>query len=647
MATTHFRVYVPFLDILCSFRRNMDMSCIGDLLEVIWGKEGGRLTGQKVGFSQLSLRPLVSHLKNQHSNSHFYCPQVNPVSLEPRDTLQKRVAYSARVTELADKADTDPVPPGWWDLENLHVYLYVHFGPEVQAAEQLYKTLWGEELKVILKEISDDNGTTWKYVPETRIGSLRMLGYTVPCLLLRPEYDITFNTFNEDHRTAKRRECGGVVATGQPGIGKTCFLYYALLRRLSEMKPVALERPGFFILFHEGGVYRYSNTDPDSLPERTWALSDSNENAPQPCSAFGTVSKRRTAWVIQTTSPAEKRWKNWKKYCTADMFVMNPISIEEVTVLGKLLKPEVDVSDLQRIYRKWGPSARTCLQLLQDGEERLHERMVTKTAGDFVTDPLPITKYNESKVSHLLFSIRPENQSRIGRKAQVPEMATDHIKAIISYAAADAEARDQINFFEKISTHPDFKVPAGKMFEGFVLSWLYARQNVEPLSCFATGQAVLEIPACGKKQTTFFGSKATLTEGNQPPFCLLPTAQNFATADAIVITDEFVITIQVTVSDKHDAKKRGFDKIKELIPTPLKRDKWRHVFITDSDKKAVSLRNQFLPDLPQNALVYSGVFDILWSGVTREHVEAFFNEKNSQPTSQQPPCGNSMEVDGV
>ncbi|KAH8979221.1 hypothetical protein EDB86DRAFT_2836070 [Lactarius hatsudake] len=402
---------------------------------------------------------------------------------------------------------------------------------QVQAAEQLYKTLWGKELKVILKEISDDNGTTWKYVPETCIGSLRMLGYTVPCLLLQSEYDITFNTFNEDHRTAKQRECSGVVATGQPGI------------------------------------------DPDSLPEHTWALSNSNENAPQPCSTFRTVSKRRTAWVIQTTSPVEKRWKNWKKYCTADMFMMNPISIEEVTVLGKLLKPEVDVSDLQRIYRKWGPSACTCLQLLQDGEECLHERMETKTAGDFVMDPLPITKYNESKVSHLLFSIRPENQSRIGRKAQVLEMATDHIKAIISYAAADAEAQDQINFFEKISTHPDFKVPVGKMFEVFVLSWLYAHQNVEPLSCFATGQAVLEILACGKKQTTFFSSKATLIEGNQPPFCLLPTAQNFTTADAIVITNEFVITIQVTVSDKHDAKKRGFNKIKELIPTPLKRDK--------------------------------------------------------------------------
>ncbi|KAH8985960.1 hypothetical protein EDB86DRAFT_3246244 [Lactarius hatsudake] len=516
-------VYVPFLDILCSFRRNMDMSCIGDLLEVIWGKE--------------------------------------------------------------DKVDTDPVPPGWWDLENLHVYLYVHSGPaapplEVQAAEQLYKTLWGEELKVILKEISDDNGTTWKYVPETHIGSLRMLGYTVPCLLLRPEYDITFNTFNEDHRTAKQCECSGVVATGQPGI------------------------------------------DPDSLPERTWALSNSNKNVPQPCSTFGTVSKRRTAWVIQTTSPAEKRWKNWKKYCTTDMFVMNPISIEEVTVLGKLLKPEVNVSDLQRIYRKWGPSARTCLQLLQDGEERLHEHMVTKTVGDFVTDPLPITKYNESKVSHLLFSIRLENQSRIGRKAQVPEM---------------------------ISMHPDFKVPAGKMFEVFVLSWLYARQNVEPLSCFATGQAVLEILVCGKKQTTFFGSKATLIEGNQPPFCLLPTAQNFATADAIVITNEFIITIQVTVSDKHDAKKRGFNKIKELIPTPLKRDKWQHVFITDSDKKAVSLRNQFLPNLLQNTLIYSGVFDILWSGVTREHVEAFFNERNSDwrlfgITSNPPPSNPPVEI---
>ncbi len=148
--------------------------------------------------------------------------------------------------------------------------------------------------------------------------------------------------------------------------------------------------------------------------------------------------------------------------------------------------------------------------------------------------------------------------------------------------------------------------------------------------CFATGQLDLEIPACGEEQTTFFDSKNRLENVNGDkflPLCLLPTSKSFPSADAIVITDEFVITIQVTVSDQHSTKGSGFTDIKKLIPHGLRRDNWRHVFITDDDDdRAVSLRNQTLRGLPEDILVYSGVFDIGRSSVTRKHMEAF-NEK--------------------
>ncbi|KAH9004464.1 hypothetical protein EDB86DRAFT_1945988 [Lactarius hatsudake] len=422
-------------------------------------------------------------------------------------------------------------------------------------------------------------------------------------------------------------------------IGKTCFLYYLLFRRLSERRPVALEQPDFFILFHEGGVYRYPlRADTRYLPEGTWVLSDSNDEAPQPCSTFKNAAKLRTVWLIQTASPLKKRWEDWVKYCDADMFVMNHVSIEEITALSKIFG--LDVSNVHRLYRKWGPSARTCLKLLPEGKEGPHGLKVKSAAIEFVKTA--DANFNVSKVSHLIFSVRPEAQDRTGRRSQVAEMATDHIKDIISYAAADATAQVQIDFFQMISTQPSFKVPAGTMFEGFVLSWLYARPKAEPLRCFATNQADLEIPPCGKEQTTFFDRNSTLSKKDvngcdKPPFCLLPKPKNFPTADAIVITDEFVITIQVTVSNEHGAKKDGFDEIKKIIPASLRTQKnkpkqykpWRHVFITHSDHWAESLRKQNLPGLPDGALVYSGVFDILRSGITSKHVEAF-NEKQKE-----------------
>ncbi|KAI9441165.1 hypothetical protein BJY52DRAFT_502931 [Lactarius psammicola] len=503
----------------------------------------------------------------------------------------------------------------------------------MQAAETLYDKLWGEDLNVILKEMSD-NGTTWKYVSETDIDfqGMLMLRYREPRgLLVRPEYDVALGMLDEGFKTAKDWNRGGVVVTGQPGIGKSCFLYYLLLRSLSAMRPVALELPRQIIIFQDNGVYSLPLTaDPNRFPEGTWALSDSNVITKRPCNAFLEAAGCQRAWIIQTTSPLEVRWKEWSKEHNADVFVMKYFSIDEITALSKLFG--LDVGKIQRLYERWGPSARTCVKLLKGGEDS-HERRVKNAAKMFVKNPPITAEFDETKVFHVLFSIRPDKEDRNGRMIQIVEIATDHIETIISYAAADAKAQERIDFYQEISRRPEFRVSAGKMFKGFVLSWLYACSGVEPIRCFATGQPDLEIPACGKEKTTFFDSENRLgkVQGDEPPLCFLPTSESFPTGSAVVITHEFIITIQVTVSDQHSAKGSDFADIKKLIPPGLSRDKWRHVFITDDDDRGVSLRNQAMGELPEDVLVYSGVFDIGRSGVTREDMEAF-DEKKRNPS---------------
>ncbi|KAI9441166.1 hypothetical protein BJY52DRAFT_502957 [Lactarius psammicola] len=627
--STSIQVFIPLLSGLCSVPLS-NTSCVEDLLNAIWKKEKRYLRAQRVEFPQLSLRSLVY-----------------PVPLEPQDTLHKRVVASAR-TGWAGTGVKDEVPFGWSDPKNVHVYLYIDQGSETRAAETLYDKLWGEDLNVILKEMSD-NGTTWKYVSETDIDSLGMLklGYPEPCgLLVRPEYDVALGMLDEDCKNTKVRKCGGAVVIGQPGIGKSCFLYYLLLHLLSAMRPVALELSHRILVFQDIGVYSLPLTaDPDRFPEGIWALSDSNAITKQPCDAFLDAAGWQKAWIIQTTSPMEERWKMWSKYSKAHVFVMKYISIDEITALSKLFG--LDVGNIQRLYERWGPSVRTCVELSGGGEDS-HEHRVKNAANSFVKNP-PITpKFDETKVSHILFSIRPKKEDREGRMTQIPEIATDHIKTIISYAAADAKAQERIDFYQTISTQPGFMAAAGEMFQGFVLSWLYARSGVPPIRCIATGMLDLQIPACGVDQTTFFGSKGGLTKVNgdrKDPLCLLPTSKNFPFADAVVITNEYIITIQVTVSYRHTANESGFTYIKDLLPSFLKRDKWRHVFITDNDDKAVSLRNQTLSGVPEDAVVYSGVFDIGRSGVTREDMEAYNNERNKQAANQPRPSGDSMEVE--
>jgi hypothetical protein len=98
---------------------------------------------------------------------------------------------------------------------------------------------------------------------------------------------------------------------------------------------VALQLPGYYLLFGDEGVSQYSlEAEPHHLPEGTWALANSDHETTKPCLAFFHASRQRRAWIINTTSPMNTGWKSWKKYYMADMFIMKHFSIQEIAALG-------------------------------------------------------------------------------------------------------------------------------------------------------------------------------------------------------------------------------------------------------------------------------------------------------------------------
>jgi hypothetical protein len=103
---------------------------------------------------------------------------------------------------------------------------------------------------------------------------------------------------------------------------------------LGEKKPVALQQSKCIFIFQDHGVDRYPlDVDPDVFPEDTWALCDSNRQNPHPCSAFLEAAQQLQAWIVQTTSPMEERWKGWFKHRAADLFIMNCYSFNEIRAL--------------------------------------------------------------------------------------------------------------------------------------------------------------------------------------------------------------------------------------------------------------------------------------------------------------------------
>jgi hypothetical protein len=158
---------------------------------------------------------------------------------------------------------------------------------------------------------------------------------------------------------------------------------------------------------------------------------------------------------------------------------------------------------MQHFYEQWGPSASTCIKLSQNPvDEATHEDNVKHAAAEFVKIA-PTTFTSINAIMSPLLSIQPKGKDGSGRKIPVAYMATDQIKTIISYAAADAKARVQSKFFFKLSKQPGFQASMDQMFKTFVLSWLCFCPGNEPFLCLpaVTGLPVLQIIAFGKKQS--------------------------------------------------------------------------------------------------------------------------------------------------
>jgi hypothetical protein len=220
----------------------------------------------------------------------------------------------------------------------------------LEAAHLVYYKFWGKNLDEILQPVPDCGN--FKHLTNEQILSLRLnrLNYDEDVLLVRGEYEVTYRDLWSYNEGAPAR--GGVVVTGQPGIGmhlsltvvsfaddnhptpnlgKTCFLYYLLLRLLSVGQPVALQVADIIVLFQRTGVQLSDNTSrTGQLPDGTWALTDSHTGFDKPCTAFLT----KDVWVVQTTSPSPARWQSWLKERKAIVHWMDVVPLDEIIALG-------------------------------------------------------------------------------------------------------------------------------------------------------------------------------------------------------------------------------------------------------------------------------------------------------------------------
>ncbi|KAF8261061.1 hypothetical protein EI94DRAFT_836574 [Lactarius quietus] len=148
--------------------------------------------------------------------------------------------------------------------------------------------------------------------------------------------------------------------------------------------------------------------------EVTWALSGSNASTEQPCTTFLAASRLKRAWIVQTASPLETKWKRWQTQYSADTFVMDYPSVHEITAIVKILS--LDVGNIRRIYEQWGPSARTCVWFSRTpSREASHKSEVEGAAADFIRLAPTTSQVNAMAELHILFSVRPQGRTKSSR----------------------------------------------------------------------------------------------------------------------------------------------------------------------------------------------------------------------------------------
>lgn len=291
----------------------------------------------------------------------------------------------------------------------------------------------------------------------------------------------------------------------------------------------------------------------------------------------------------------------------------------------------LDTNSLCNNYNLWGPFAGLCISLtrgiIQAGN---HERAVVKAANDLIKIGLRFDVFNKESPTHKIFVVLPTPNTK--RQGANLKFGSNHLRGMVAHAYAQCSNGVRLTFYREICGDPWFSSPAGKMYEIHILLWFQYSQDKTSWPCTGTNTTFprLQLPAC-PGNLKFFTKVEELEEIKEPdsrcPLCVVPTSETFPSFDAFVLTDDAIITLQITVSDGPNTKKQGFESLRKNLPATLlaKRSQRYHIFITEVEDNAKRLREQNLAHIPDDTRVYSAVIpveDLESVPVTEERIAA-------------------------
>lgn len=482
---------------------------------------------------------------------------------------------------------------------------------------------WGKKIKddtrrprrspIIQVDPTNDIG------PECHVLDLG-IGFKDSKLWVRQDYIRIYDYCERRHEegpSSASAKARSVVITGQPGVGKTCWVSYAVRRRLGEKKPFLWYLGRVCYLFVKNGVFRQSvkNVSAEEFAPFLWAFVDAGE-----CRT-GVPEKlidSTNLYIMFTTSPTPERWSTLSKYTKAAVIIMNTWSLEEIRLAAKIQ----GLTDEQQVlaedyFTKVGPIPRMCIDFAEDPNllvryEKHCEAMVEGLTSDslrhFVLHAGFLDLDAESHW-HPIFIIR---------RSEVDDLEGAYLEPI----SADAERKimatihglqslERVKLYYRFASVKAARAVAGLVYkslghtrvqEGITLiikpmiksrkqTFFHWNSPVEEQASDSTDQAsngsnsmdqddsVTSVSFPPKTEIIYKG----ILRSVKPNRLYVPEVRNQGTFDSFFILDHFLYIFQFTMTENHSIKK-GIEESLSVRPNKLPpKTNWRFVFVTPPD----------------------------------------------------------------
>ncbi|KAM6499289.1 hypothetical protein JOM56_004797, partial [Amanita muscaria] len=259
-----------------------------------------------------------------------------------------------------------------------------------------------------------------------------------------------------------------LVITGQPGIGKSLWRWYALRKCCAQKKPVIFYSDNTCWLFVDEGVFEQPTSFRAQYYKTViWTLVDSVDTPSGPPIRLTEHGSRH--FVTYTTSPTPSRWNKLHQSMERAVCVMNPWTKAEIHKAAPFRAPGVSLTAIDAIFSELGPIPRLCFG---DEESLIGHRKKLRTALRQLTlrdlEDMPTTGEDLSldAVSHTIYVLRRSGEDVDSVEVDVM-ILSPFIASRVAHRLRALERHELVRLFKRYIALSSTRRMAGDVFEAY------------------------------------------------------------------------------------------------------------------------------------------------------------------------------------